>query len=81
MCWKRFIVLYIYIYIFFFFFFIDIDECTSLGDNDCGSNALCTNTNGSYSCNCKDGFQGDGINCTGKECSLKMNIIWIVLFG
>ena len=33
----------------------DIDEC--LGGNECDGNADCTNTLGSYSCACKDGFK------------------------
>ena len=41
----------------------DIDEC--LGDNDCLDYANCTNSIGSYSCVCKEGFTGDGTNCTG----------------
>ncbi|XP_029190864.2 uncharacterized protein LOC114957549 isoform X2 [Acropora millepora] len=39
----------------------DIDECCS--ENECHRNATCTNTNGSYNCTCKGGFQGDGRNC------------------
>ncbi|KAL9957484.1 hypothetical protein ACROYT_G039122 [Oculina patagonica] len=30
----------------------------------CDVNAVCTNTLGSYNCSCKDGFYGDGKNCT-----------------
>ena len=45
---------------------LDIDECTD-GTHDCDVNgALCNNTWGSHNCTCKDGFFGDGINCTGK---------------
>ena len=41
----------------------DIDECSSA--NECHLDTTCTNTNGSYNCTCKDGFKGDGKNCTG----------------
>ncbi|XP_015753502.1 PREDICTED: uncharacterized protein LOC107333242 isoform X1 [Acropora digitifera] len=46
----------------------DFDECSS--ENECHTNATCTNTNGSYNCTCKRGFQGDGRNCNDTdECS------------
>ncbi|XP_076755978.1 multiple EGF like domains 8 [Xylocopa sonorina] len=45
----------------------DVDEC-DLGLHDCHPNAICTNTHGSFSCQCKRGFNGDGKeNCT-KTC-------------
>ena len=46
------------------FFVLDVDECTK-GTHSCDVNAVCANTLGSYNCTCKDGFYGDGINCTG----------------
>jgi len=42
----------------------DIDECSSA--NECHQNTTCNNTKGSDNCTCKDGFEGDGKNCTGK---------------
>ncbi|XP_044169431.1 uromodulin-like isoform X3 [Acropora millepora] len=48
----------------------DIDECSSA--NECHQNATCNNTKGSYNCTCKDGFEGDGKNCTDiDECSIE----------
>ncbi|XP_074606242.1 uromodulin-like isoform X3 [Acropora palmata] len=48
----------------------DIDECSST--NECHLDATCANTKGSYHCTCKDGFEGDGKNCTDiDECSLE----------
>ena len=41
---------------------LDINEC--LGDNLCDNFADCTNTEGSYTCKCKDGYQGNGQECT-----------------
>ena len=46
------------------FIALDTDECTD-GTHSCDANAVCNNTRGSYNCTCKDGFYGDGINCTG----------------
>lgn len=42
---------------------IDVDEC-SLKTDDCHNNATCTDTDGSYSCNCTTGFTGDGFTCS-----------------
>ena len=41
----------------------DIDECSI--DNDCDVNADCTNNDGGYDCDCKDGYAGSGLICTG----------------
>ena len=40
----------------------DVDEC---GNDVCDSNALCSNTEGSYGCACNVGYTGDGKTCTG----------------
>lgn len=62
----------LYVYIMhlngFFIFMqrIDIDECALKYDN-CHTNALCTNTDGSYTCACNEGYTGNGTNCTGNR--------------
>ena len=43
---------------------VDIDEC-KLKLSNCAENAECINTEGSYECQCKTGFQGNGIICIG----------------
>ena len=52
-----------------FFFFVllilDINECAREDENDCDSNALCTNTEGFYICRCLRGYEGDGRYCIG----------------
>ena len=51
----------------------DIDECSE-DSSPCDENADCTNSDGSYSCTCKQGFSGDGTTCDGKrECSNNHN--------
>ena len=42
----------------------DIDEC-EIGKHNCHVNANCFDTPGSYECQCKEGFFGDGIICIG----------------
>ena len=44
----------------------DINECASPGDNNCDTNAACTNTPGGFTCACNQGYTGDGVTCMGK---------------
>ena len=43
----------------------DIDECTRA--TTCDSNAACTNTPGSFTCTCNQGYTGDGATCEGTD--------------
>ena len=47
------------------YYFADINECET-GKHHCDSNAFCNNTKGSYICICNPGYNGNGVNCTGK---------------
>ncbi|XP_028411848.1 uncharacterized protein LOC114534585, partial [Dendronephthya gigantea] len=48
----------------------DYDECTQ-NTHACDPNADCENTDGSYTCQCRSGFTGNGKECTDvNECSL-----------
>ena len=51
-------------------FVSDIDECNT-DFKSCHQKALCHNTQGSFTCSCKPGYEGDGYNCTGK-------ILWLL---
>ena len=42
---------------------IDTNEC-NLGIDNCHPFAICTNTLGSFSCQCKSGYFGDGFFCS-----------------
>ncbi|MBL8785005.1 MAG: hypothetical protein JNJ59_08910, partial [Deltaproteobacteria bacterium] len=42
---------------------VDIDECAAATDN-CSDDAICTNTPGTFACDCKAGFSGNGVTCT-----------------
>ncbi|GBP07047.1 Protein kinase C-binding protein NELL1 [Eumeta japonica] len=42
---------------------IEVDECAS-SSHTCHAAAECTNTPGSYTCQCRDGYSGDGYVCT-----------------
>ena len=49
--------------------FADVDECMN---SPCDINANCTNVVGSYTCQCLDGYTGDGLLCAGKRlCIIK----------
>ena len=45
----------------------DVNECIE-GEHNCHQQAhtVCTNTIGSYTCDCQSGFTLDGLHCTGK---------------
>ncbi len=54
-------------------FIPDVDECV-LDPDSCHPNATCTNTLGSFVCNCITGFAGDGMNCTDiNECASELD--------
>lgn len=46
-------------------FMTDTDECFEEIDNCC-DNSICKNNEGSFECECKSGFKGDGVEiCEG----------------
>ena len=56
--------------------FSDVDECVA-GKQNCSANAVCSNVNRSYTCECKTGYSGNGWTCKGnavKHCELNKDI-------
>ena len=49
---------------------VDVDECTVKTDS-CSPNAVCTNTDGTFSCACNEGFSGNGADCEGETTFIK----------
>ena len=57
-----------------FLLFVDIDECfpDQISDeyhhlaHNCHADANCTNTKGSFSCMCLNGYSGNGVSCVGE---------------
>ena len=54
---------------FCYFALTDVDECT-LSEHTCNDNANCTDTDGSFNCTCREGYEGNGFNCTGDNPTL-----------
>ena len=53
----------------------DINEC-ELETYPCSLNANCTDTDGSFNCTCREGFEGDGFNCTGRRLHKHCLLLW-----
>ena len=60
-------------------FVLDIDECFVPDGNGCDTNALCTNTEGSYVCRCLRGYQGNGRTCEGEASNVGAVLVLLTL--
>ena len=61
--------------------FLDIDECAAqVNPCDALANSACKNTNGSYNCQCNDGFVKNGPNCEGVKQLLSLVWMYPILF-
>ena len=45
---------------------LDVDECENVTLNNCDENADCLDTEGSFTCICREGYTGSGVDCQGK---------------
>ena len=58
----------------------DVDECSATDTHNCSRDGgECHNTKGSYKCQCRPGYTGDGQKCTGEHglwLSLQNVIFW-----
>ena len=50
---------------------LDNDECVE--QSPCDGNAVCTNTPGSFTCACNEGYSGDGTTCTGQNFNAELD--------
>ena len=69
----------------YYFYNVDVDEC---GDDTDGCSQTCTNTEGSFTCGCTDGYvlNVDGTTCDGMYMLhvyyyVKCNVLLIVQNG
>ena len=54
---------------------LDIDECKVYRNDICDTNAKCINTQGSFECQCKTGYQGNGFICKGAMHNVMQSIM------
>ena len=59
----------------------ELNECSDLTLNDCDVNADCTDIPGSYKCNCRPGYTGNGTFCDSMvKCICVCYILIIVVY-
>ena len=59
----------------------DIDECASSTTNKCDSDSTCTNTPGSFTCTCNQGYTGNGTICVSKQYSYYSIVDALYMYG
>ena len=57
----------------------DINECADTSENNCSSNANCTDTTGSYNCTCQIGYSGNGYTCDGKFLMYRLSAVFCTM--
>ena len=62
--------------------FLSVVSPCLTGASDCHENAECRDiAHGSYSCHCRQGYEGDGVNCTGKNITYWAAILKVSLYS
>ena len=58
----------------------DINECV---ETLCGSNEVCVDTVGSYTCSCREGYERsrDGQHCTSIKRKFPVAIVWPIIIN
>ena len=54
---------------------VDSDECERSWTNNCALGASCTNTDGSYTCECNEGFRGDGFQVGYRLIAIALSVL------
>ena len=62
-----FTIIFVELIILIIFIITDINECTA-GTHNCHEDATCTDNVGSFSCQCKAGYTGNGVTCSSEFC-------------
>ena len=52
----------------------DIDDCMSV--DTCGPHSICSNTVGSFSCQCDSGYRTNGSMCVGKYAGTPIHMFY-----
>ena len=57
---------FVFISMYYHSLYSDVDECKNVTLNNCNENADCLDTEGSFTCICREGYTGSGVDCQGK---------------
>lgn len=60
---------------------LDIDECAVGDKGGCHKDARCVNEVGSFRCECKSGYEGNGKTCQGNIVCISHNMFMVVHTG
>ena len=61
-------------------YFLDIPECSNTEEPPCHEYADCTELAPGYTCECRDGFYGNGLYCEGNEKAFQKFFMIVCIF-